>query len=52
MVLVRSLAATVRATRTASDKGRVMLRVNSMASSRPLISAMDPIAIIQKFAMP
>ncbi|MNT30643.1 hypothetical protein D3C72_1664490 [compost metagenome] len=52
IVLVRSLAATVRATRTASDSGRVMLRVSSTASSRPLTTATEPITIIQKLAAP
>ncbi|MNR21712.1 hypothetical protein D3C85_1386300 [compost metagenome] len=50
IVLVRSLAATVRATRTASDSGRVMPRVSRTASSSPLTTAMEPIAIIQKLA--
>ncbi|KAG1388787.1 hypothetical protein G6F59_015812 [Rhizopus arrhizus] len=51
ITLVRSLAATVRATRTAADKGRVMPRVSRMASSKPLTTAMEPIAIIQKLAL-
>ncbi|MNS97988.1 hypothetical protein D3C72_1323390 [compost metagenome] len=50
-VLVRSLAATVRATRTAADSGRVMPRVSSTASSKPLISATEPMTIIQKLAV-
>ena len=51
MLLVRSLAATVRATASASDSGCVMLQVSSTASSRPLSKPMAPITIIHRLAL-
>ena len=51
MLLVRSLAATVRATASASDSGCVMLRVSRTASSRPLSKPMAPITIIHRLAL-